>query len=105
MILEFQKKNPLFSKKPDKGDLLGRAVDSAVGTAYVASPGRWFDKQFYRFDDIYETQSMLFENVYFEAPAKAEVILTKMYGEDFMLLPNRYGVHKENPNFLFTEEY
>ncbi len=105
LILEFQKKNPLFSKKPDKGDMLGRAVDCAVGAAYVATPGRWYNKQLYLFEDIYKTQPMLFENVYFEAPANPEKILEKMYGENFMQLPNRYGVHKENPELLFTEEY
>lgn len=105
LILEFQRMNPQFSKKPEQGDLLGRAVDCAVGAAYVASPGRWFDRQLYRFDDIYRTHAMPFENVSFEAPARAEEILVKMYGEDFMQLPNRYGVHKENPDFLFTEKY
>ena len=105
LILEFQKKNPLFSKKPEKGDLLGRAVDCAVGAASVASPGRWYDRQLYMYDDIYKTQPMLFEDIYFEAPAKPEEILTKMYGEDFMQLSSRYGVHKENPELLFTEEY
>lgn len=105
LIQEFQERNPGFSKKPSKGDLLGRAVDCAVGAAYVASPGRWYDKQLYLFDEIYKTHPMLFENVYFEAPAKTEKILTKMYGNNFMLLPNRYGVHKENPDFLFIEEY
>lgn len=104
-ILNFQEKNPLFSKKPEKGDMLGRAVDCAVGTAYVASPGRWYDKQLYRYEDIYDTHPMPFEHVSFEAPANVEEILIKMYGENFMQLPNRYGVHKESPNFLFTEEY
>ena len=57
------------------------------------------------YDDIYKTQPMLFEDIYFEAPAKPEEILTKMYGEDIMQLSSRYGVHKENPELLFTEEY
>lgn len=104
-ILAFQKKNPLFSKKPDKGDMLGRAVDCGVGARYVALPGRWYDRQLYRYDDIYETYPMSFENVYFEAPAKPEEILVKMYGEDFLQFSSRYGVHKENPDLLFTEEY
>lgn len=105
LILEFQKRNPLFSKKPEKGDLLGRAVDCAVGTASVAAPGRWYDRQLYQYNDIYPTHSMMFENVYFASPTNPDEVLTKMYGEDFMCLPNRYGVHKEDPDLLFTEEY
>ena len=105
LIQDFHKNNPGFSKKPDKGDLLGRGVDVAVGAAYVALPGRWYDKQLYQYDDIYDTQPMLFEKFCFQAPAKPEIILTKMYGEDFMSLSNRYGVHKENPGLLFTDEY
>ncbi len=104
-LLEFQKANPIFSKKPEKGDTLARGVDAAVGAAFVSLPGRWWDKQLYQYEDVYETQPMLFENVFFEAPAQPKEVLAKMYGDDFMKLPNRYGVHKENPEWLFTEEY
>lgn len=105
LIMEFHKDNPELAKKPEKGDMLGRAVDCAVGAASVATPGRWYDRQLYQYNDIYPTQSMMFENVSFASPANPGEVLTKMYGEDFMCLPNRYGVHKENPDLLFTEKY
>ncbi len=57
------------------------------------------------YNDIYDLQPMLFEDTYFYAPARSDAVLIKMYGENYMQLPNRYGVHKENPDYLFTEEY
>lgn len=105
LIKKFHEKNSHFSKKPVKGDKLGRAVDCAVGVSDICPPGRWYNKQLYQYEDIYDLQEILFEDVYFQAPAKPEIILAKMYGEDYMQLSNRYGVHKENPNYLFTEIY
>ncbi len=105
LIMKFHNHNPYLAKKPEKGDMIGRAVDLAVGAAYVCSPGRWYDRQLYKYDDIYDLQPMLFEDIYFYAPARSDAVLIKMYGENYMQLPNRYGVHKENPDYLFTEEY
>ncbi len=105
MVDYFHKAHPELSRAPVKGDKLGRATDVAVGCAYVCNPGRWFDKQLYAYEDIYEPIGMKFENVVFLAPANYDSVTKKMYGDDYMELTNRYGVHKEDPNFLFTEVY
>ena len=68
-------------------------------------PGRWFDRQLYSYDEIYPLKSMKFEDVNFLAPSNYDSVVRKMYGDRYMELPNRYGVHKENPDFLFTEVY
>jgi lipopolysaccharide cholinephosphotransferase len=104
-ILSFQNKNKYFSKKPEKGEMLGRAVDCAVGAKSVAMPGRWFDRQLYCYDDIFGLKKLKFEHTYFYAPAKTDSVLIKTYGEDYMQLTARYGVHKENPDWLFTDIY
>jgi lipopolysaccharide cholinephosphotransferase len=104
-VIKFQNNNPYFSKLPVKGDTIGRAVDSAVGTKSVAYPGRWYDRQLYQYDDIYELQKLKFEDTYFYAPARPDAVLSKMYGDDYMQLTCRYGIHKENRDLIFTDIY
>ena len=105
MIVDFHNQHPELSEKPYEGCKLGRATDVAVGCAYVSNPGRWFDRQLYEYDEIYETVLLEFEDTTFWAPADYDSVTRKMYGNNYMELPNRYGVHKENPELLFEEEY
>jgi lipopolysaccharide cholinephosphotransferase len=105
-LLEFQDKNPCLSKVPEKGDMLSVGADYAacLQNAY-SGLGRRFDRQWYKYDDIFELQKLKFEDTYFYAPADPNTVLIKTYGEDYMELSSRYGVNKVNRDWLFTEIY
>ena len=105
MLEIFHTAHPNLAAIPTLKNKLGRATDVAVACAYVSNPGRWFDRQLYDYDEIYPLKVMRFENANFLAPANHDSVIRKMYGNHYMQLPNRYGVHKENPDFLFTEVY
>ncbi len=105
MLQRFHNNHPELSRIPKKGDKLGRATDVAVGCGYVSNPGRWFDRQLYDYNDIYEPVMLEFENATFLAPINFDLVTKMMYGDNYMELPNRYGVHKENPELLFRELY
>lgn len=94
-----------MSRVPRKGIELGVQQMLAVGCAYVSNPWRWFEKQLYDYKDVYEPVQMQFEKVTFLSPSNYEIVTRKMNGDNYKELPDRYGVHKENPNRLFTEVY
>ena len=105
MLKEFHVAHPNLAAIPTRENKIGRATDVAVGCAYVSRPGRWFNQQLYSYNEVYPLHPMRFETVNFLAPANPDSVIRKMYGESYMQMPNRYGVHKENPEFLFTEIY
>jgi len=105
MLKEFHSANPSLSSIPKTKNKLGRGTDAAVACAHVMNPGRWLDRQLYEYDEIYPLKSMKFEYTSFLAPSNHDSFLRKMYGDSYMQLPNRYGVNKDNPEYLFTEVY
>lgn len=104
-VERYQLTHPEFSKIPDRGDCLGRAIETVVGNTYVAMPGRRFDRELYHYDDIYPTQRLPFEGKEFLAPCNPDTVLVQAYGRSYMQLPNQYGVHNEDAELLFSEIY
>jgi lipopolysaccharide cholinephosphotransferase len=92
-------------------NLSKRASKLGVSQAFAAismttqHPGRVFNKLIFDYDNVFELQKLPFEDTEFLAPAKPEVVLSKIYGENFMELPGRYGVAAHDKDGVFNKIY
>ncbi|MBR1598175.1 MAG: LicD family protein [Lachnospiraceae bacterium] len=105
IIMKYYKSHEEYSMIPQGKNKLGRSIAIAACSDYFASPGRWYDRQIYEYNDVVEFQKLPFEDTFFEAPARPEVILEKMYGKSYMELPRRYGVKVHDKDAVFNEVY
>jgi lipopolysaccharide cholinephosphotransferase len=78
---------------------------SVMATISHHSRGRVYNKLLFDYDAIFELQKLPFEDKEFYAPAKPEIFLSKMYGENFMELPGRFGVAAQDKDGVFNKIY
>lgn len=104
IIDEYYRSHPFLNCRPYAGCNLGRNISNVAYQNLTMLPNACEYGIFLNYEAIYSEQLLKFEDTEFWAPADPDAYLRKCYA-DYMSMPNRYGVHTEDPELLFSEIY